>query len=61
MPIDTFPRKCLNYLNSLNQKKGAPMRRKKMSRKKSNKNFKKGMGTNRKNIAPAPTRGGYRL
>nr|QJB19373.1 MAG: hypothetical protein [Microvirus sp.] len=41
--------------------KGAPMRRSKMSHKKSNRVFKKGMGTNRKNVTPAPTRGGYRL
>lgn len=37
------------------------MQRKKMSHKKSNKTFKRGMSTNRKNITPAPTRGGYRL
>lgn len=37
------------------------MKRSKMSRTKSNKTFKKGMGTQRKNIAPAPSRGGYRL
>lgn len=37
------------------------MKRKKMSHKKSNRVFRKGMGTDRKNIAPAPTRGGYRL
>lgn len=36
-------------------------RRKKMSRKKSNKNFRKGLNTNSKNLAPPPTRGGYRL
>lgn len=37
------------------------MKRSKMSHKKSNRVFKKGMGTNRKNVTPAPTRGGYRL
>lgn len=36
-------------------------KRTKLSRKKSNKIFKKGMKTNLKNIMPAPQRGGYRL
>ena len=37
------------------------MKRKKMSYHKSNKVFKKGMRTNRKNVTPSPSRGGYRL
>lgn len=37
------------------------MRRQRMSKKRSHRNFKRGAGVNRKNIAPAPTRGGYRL
>lgn len=37
------------------------MKRSKMSHRKSNKTFKKGLGTKKQNIAPAPTRGGYRL
>lgn len=36
------------------------MKRKKLNKRKSNKNFKSGMGTNKKNIQHA-TRGGYRL
>lgn len=35
--------------------------RKKLNRKKSNRNFKKGMGINRKNVQISPTRGGFRL
>lgn len=37
------------------------MKRKHLSHKKSNKTFKKGMRTQRKNVTPAPSRGGYRL
>lgn len=37
------------------------MKRKHMSRHKSHKNFKRGLKTAKKNIAPAPSRGGYRL
>lgn len=37
------------------------MKRKHLSRHKSHKVFKKGMRTSRKNISPAPTRGGHRL
>lgn len=37
------------------------MRRQKMTRKNSNKNFKKGMKLKTRNIAPPPTRGGYRF
>jgi len=35
--------------------------RKKLNKRKSNKNFKKGMGVNKKNIKPLSTRGGYRF
>ena len=37
------------------------MKRKHMNRRHSHKNFKKGMRTNKRNISPAPSRGGYRL
>lgn len=37
------------------------MYRKRLSRKKSNRNFKKGMGIKKKNIQPIPTRGGIRM
>lgn len=37
------------------------MKRKHLSSRKSNKNFKKGMRTNKKNVTPPPSRGGYRL
>nr|QJB19905.1 MAG: hypothetical protein [Microvirus sp.] len=37
------------------------MKRKHLSKHKSHKNFKRGLSTNKKNISPAPTRGGYRL
>ncbi|UYD39212.1 MAG: hypothetical protein [Wigfec virus K19_151] len=37
------------------------MKRSKMSRKSSNRSFKKGMGTKSQNLRPAPQRGGYRL
>lgn len=37
------------------------MKRSHLKKSTSNKNFKKGMKTNIKNIVPAPTRGGYRL
>lgn len=37
------------------------MKRSPISRKASGRSFKKGMKTNTKNFAPAPTRGGYRL
>lgn len=37
------------------------MKRSKMSKKSSNKSFKKGMKMRSKNITPAPSRGGYRL
>lgn len=37
------------------------MRRKKMSRKKSSRNFKKGTGTHKKNVTGKPMRGGIRL
>lgn len=37
------------------------MKRTKLSSKKSNKNFKRGMRTQKKNISPAPQRGGFRL
>lgn len=36
-------------------------KRRPMSKKQSNENFKKGTGVHRKNIDPAPQRGGYRL
>lgn len=36
------------------------MYRKKMSKKSSNKNFKKGMRVHKKNIKPRPQRGGIR-
>lgn len=35
--------------------------RKRLNRKKSNKNFKRGMKIQKKNIKPRSTRGGYRL
>lgn len=37
------------------------MKRKHMSRHLSKKTFKRGMKTQRKNIQPPPSRGGYRL
>lgn len=37
------------------------MKRKHLSRSKSHKNFRKGMRTQKRNIAPPPSRGGYRL
>lgn len=37
------------------------MKRSRMTRSSSNRNFKRGMNTQRKNLAPAPQRGGYRL
>ena len=37
------------------------MKRHKMTHKQSNKKFKKGMGTHKKNVAPPPSRGGYRF
>ena len=37
------------------------MKRKHLSRHKSHKTFKRGMRTQKKNLTPAPTRGGYRL
>lgn len=37
------------------------MRRRALSKKKSKKNFKRGLKFNKKNIKPAPNRGGYRL
>lgn len=37
------------------------MRRKKMSFRKSKKNFKRGMKYHKKNLGLPPTRGGYRL
>jgi len=37
------------------------MKRKHMSRRHSKKSFKRGMKVQRKNIQPAPQRGGYRL
>lgn len=41
--------------------KGNAMRRRKMSKRKSRKNFRKGTKTHRKNTAAAPQRGGWRL
>lgn len=35
--------------------------RKRLNRKKSNKNFKRGMSVNKKNVQHKPTRGGIRL
>jgi hypothetical protein len=37
------------------------MYRKHLSHKKSNHKFKHGMRTHKKNLTPAPSRGGYRL
>jgi len=37
------------------------MKRRHLSKHKSHKKFKAGMKTNRKNVSPAPSRGGYRL
>lgn len=37
------------------------MKRHRMTKRQSNKNFKRGMKTHRKNVAPAPMRGGYRI
>nr|QJB20475.1 MAG: hypothetical protein [Microvirus sp.] len=37
------------------------MKRRHLSRKKSNRVFKRGMRTQRKNITPPPSRGGYRF
>ena len=45
----------------LTKKTGAPMRRQKMSKKSSNRSFKKGMKTKTRNFTPPPTRGGYRF
>ncbi|QXP08100.1 MAG: hypothetical protein [Arizlama microvirus] len=57
MPIDTST--SVNYNKHIKQEK--LMKRSKMSHHKSNKVFKKGMRTQKRNIAPAPSRGGYRL
>lgn len=35
--------------------------RKRLNKKKSNKNFKKGMNVNKRNIVQKPSRGGHRL
>lgn len=37
------------------------MKRKRLNKKSSNRNFKKGLGTNKKNLPKRATRGGYRL
>jgi ribosomal protein S20 len=37
------------------------MKRKSLSNKKSNRSFKSGMKTSRKNLQAAPSRGGFRL
>lgn len=64
MPTDTFLKKCHNssYLQLDKKiKKGSKMQRKKLSRKQSNKSFKKGLSINKINNRSTTTRGGIRL
>lgn len=56
MPIDR-----IQSFNKNKTKKETIMKRSKMSRHSSKKTFRKGMKTQRKNLQPAPQRGGYRL
>jgi len=59
--INAYGEESHNKHHSKHIKPGEIMKRSKMSHHKSNKVFKKGMRTQKRNIAPAPSRGGYRL
>lgn len=56
-----FNTQCNARAGYLLKQRRTPVKRSKMTKSSSSKSFKKGMKTNTKNLAPAPTRGGYRF
>lgn len=63
IPFEKIPPEywLFNDLYYRDQYKELKMKRQRMTKRHSNKNFKRGMSLNRKNLSPVPQRGGFRL